>query len=298
MILERPTIAEGDAEEAAKEEGDRSGPASTAGARRVLSRRLAALRTAAGKTYDDVARVGGRKKIERIEDGRGPWKVADVWALCRIYGASEDETDQLADLAEQIKENKSEIWDDYSDLLPGSFGMLVGLEPIATKIGMYDPGTLPGLLQTRATARAIFEAVIPPVNAAEVDRLVAVRLKRQDAVFSGPSPAHIQAILDEGVLARQVGGPRTAAEQMAHLQALAARPRMDLRVLPWSSGAHPAMRGGFIMLGFDDPDEPDVTYVESSAGARLLSKPAQVNVHRQILEALKQQSIPLKEYAR
>src|SRR4051794_40280188 len=106
-------IADAGGTEAKDEEVSKKGFASGAAGRRVLSRRLAALRVRARMSYDDVAQVGGRRKIERIEDGRGPWKIADIWALCKIYGASPAETDQLAELAQQVKDNK-DIWDDYS----------------------------------------------------------------------------------------------------------------------------------------------------------------------------------------
>jgi hypothetical protein len=252
------------------------------------------LRARAGLTYDDVARVGGRRKIERIEDGRGPWKIADIWALCKIYGASSEETDQLAELAEQIKQNK-DIWDDYGDLLPGSFGMLVGLEPLASHILTWDALVVPGLLQTPATARAIFEASIPPVSREDIERLVAVRLRRQMAIARGQAVIH--SILDEGVLARQVGGRRVAADQLEHLRRQDEEPFVDVRVLPYAAGAHAALRGGFILLRFERPDEPDVSYVEGAAGARLFTKPSQVEEHARVFRSLLETSIPIKEYA-
>jgi hypothetical protein len=279
-----------------EEPSEEAGPKvldSGAAARRVLSRRLAAMRARVGMSYDDVAKVGGRRKIERIEDGRGPWKIADIWALCKIYGASSEETDQLAELAEQIRQNK-DIWDDYGDLLPGSFGMLVGLEPLASQILTWDALVVPGLLQTPATARAIFQASIPVVGRESIERLVAVRLRRQMAIAHGQ--ASILSILDEGVLHRPIGGRQVAAEQLEHLRRQAEEPSVDIRVLPYAVGAHAALRGGFILLRFEQADEPDVTYVEGAAGARLFTKPSQVEEHARVFSSLVEQSVPIKEY--
>src|SRR5262249_56334189 len=69
--------------------------------RRQLGRRLRRLREAAGKTERDVeeANLASRAKLWRIESGKVPTKVADVRALCWLYGADQRTTDALAELA-------------------------------------------------------------------------------------------------------------------------------------------------------------------------------------------------------
>ena len=263
--------------------------------RRSLGRRLKALRGEAGKTYADVAQVGSRQKIIRIERGEGPFKSPDVRELCRLYGVSPAETEELAALALRTKEER--IWEDYTDLLPGSFGTLVDLEVTANRICCYEPDVMPGLLQTPDYARAVFEASSPPVTPEDVERLVVVRIQRQQGVFAGRAQARIHAVLNQGVLTRQVGGPEVAAAQLKHVRELDATDRVEVRVLTDESGAHASMRGSFTLLEFADSEEPSVVYIESPAGARLIDRPAQFALHRDVFASLTQQSIPLEEYA-
>src|SRR5215813_1406259 len=116
--------------------------------RRQLGRRLRRLREAAGKTERDVeeANLASRAKLWRIETGKTPVKVADVRALCWLYGADTATTDALAGLA--IGTAAQGWWEDYGDAVSDWFGLYVGLEAAATEIRLYDPELVHGLLQT------------------------------------------------------------------------------------------------------------------------------------------------------
>jgi transcriptional regulator with XRE-family HTH domain len=223
--------------------GDVPGPDSGITLRRSLGRRLKALRLAARKTYADVGEtgVGSRQKIMRIEKGEGPFKPPDIREMCVLYGVSAEETNELVAMAHRTKEER--IWDDYTDLLPGSFGMLVDLETAADQISMYQPDVMPGLLQTSDYARAVFEAVRPRLSSEDIERLVTVRTQRQHGVFSGLVKAKIHAVLNEAILARRVGGPAVAEAQLAHVRDLAASGSVDVHVLTYDSAAHASMRG-------------------------------------------------------
>jgi transcriptional regulator with XRE-family HTH domain len=69
--------------------------------RRQLGSKLRQLRLAAGKDVVDVteAGLGSKAKMSRIETGKGSVRVADVRALCWLYGADAATTDALAALA-------------------------------------------------------------------------------------------------------------------------------------------------------------------------------------------------------
>ena len=273
---------------------EEAGPGSAVTLRRSLGRRLRALREGAGMGLNDMPTVGKRLKIWRLEKGEGVYRSAEIRELCRLYGVSGAEKEELASLADRTIEER--IWDDYTDLLPGSFGTLVDLEQTANRIDAYEPDVMPGLLQTADYARAVFEASSPPVPPPDVERLVVVRTQRQQGVFAGRAGARIHAVLNEAVLARKVGGRDVARAQLEHVRALDATAQVDVRVLTWEAGAHPAMRGSFSLLEFADPSEPTVAYVESPAGARIIDKPGQVAVYRGQFSALTKKSIPIKEY--
>src|SRR5262245_10721141 len=100
--------------------------------RRQLGRQLRRLREAAGKTDRDIeeANLASRAKLWRIESGKTPVKVADVRALCWLYGADERTTNRLAELAVGTS---SQGWlEDYHDVLPSWFSLYLGLEATAT----------------------------------------------------------------------------------------------------------------------------------------------------------------------
>jgi hypothetical protein len=270
-----------------------SGADSSVTLRRSLGRRLKALREATGRGMADMPTVGSRTKIARLEDGRGPYSPPDVRELCRLYGVGVDETEELAALALRTREVRT--WDDYTDLAPGSFGTYVDLESRASQISTYQPDAVPGLLQTPEYARAVFRAVRPRRD--DVERLVAVRLRRQKDVLSTAARTRICAVLNEAVLARRVGGSRVAADQMRHVRELDGTKQVDVRILTYEAGAHPAMSGSFTLMEFASKQERGVAYVESPIGSRLLDREDQLAVYREVFAELVQLSTPFKEYA-
>lgn len=60
------------------------------------------------------------------------------------------------------------------------------------------------------------------------------------------------------------------AEQCASLVERSAMSSVAIQVLPFDSGAHPALDGGFNILGFPEDDDPDVIYLEQAASGLVL----------------------------
>jgi transcriptional regulator with XRE-family HTH domain len=264
--------------------------------RRQLGVRLRRLRDAAGKTERDVeeASLASRTKLWRIEAGKAPVKVADVRALCWLYGADPTTTDALAKLA--LGTTGQGWWEDYSDLYPNEFALYFGLESTAAEIRIYDAELVHGLLQTPDYMRALYWALKPDGADAEADRMVKLRTARQQALTGRAPSTRLTVVLSAGALARQVGGPQTIAAQIGRLHELVALHQVDIRVVPWRAGAHAALHvGPFQILDFADPDDPPVVYVESHTGARYLEKPDEVAEFRRIYDLVYQKSIPIEE---
>lgn len=66
---------------------------------------------------------------------------------------------------------------------------------------------------------------------------------------------------------------------------------MTLQVLPFAVGAHPAMGGGFHMLGFGSADT-DVVYIEYPAGTIYLEKQPEVERYTLIFDHLRAAALP------
>ncbi|WP_308200986.1 helix-turn-helix transcriptional regulator [Actinoplanes sp. M2I2] len=270
--------------------------------RRALGRRLTRLRTASGMSRRDVvdARLGiSEPTLHRIETGKVPVTGANVRALCWLYGADQGITDALADLA--LGTSQQEWWD-ASPVIPEWFKLYVGLEASAARMFGYDGEVVPGELQTPEYARAIFGAEQPadgaeqPADSELGERHIKLRMQRQKTLFARNPPIHLVTVLGEGALTRPVGGEQVMKGQIEHLRRLSREDTVDIRVLPFSVGAHAAMAGAFRILEFDDPDDPDVVYLESHVGALYLEEQFEVDEYRRIFDLIGKDSVPVGEF--
>ncbi|WP_412541694.1 helix-turn-helix transcriptional regulator [Longispora sp. K20-0274] len=263
--------------------------------RRQLGRRLRTLREASGKTEREVeeAKIISRTKLWRIESGKAAVKIPDVRTLCWFYGADAEVTDALAGLA--VATSEQSWFEEYSDVVPEWFKLYVGLEGAAAGILSYDGELVPGPLQTADYARAVYVAAQSRDEAA-IDRQVALRLERQEALFRRTPPPRLSVVLGAGVLARQVGGPEVIAAQISHLRELNSRDHVEIRVLSWEAGAHSAMLGAFHVLDFDGDEDPNVVYLESELGGRYPEHPDEIERFRKIFTQIQAKATPLEEY--
>ncbi len=103
-------------------------------------------------------------------------------------------------------------------------------------------------------------------------------------------------MIGAGALARQVGGAKVIAEQRQHQLEMSRKPNVDLYVLGYETGAHSAMKGSFTVLGFDNPDDPDIVYLETVAGGRYIEQPDLLARYGQDFDRVRDQSVPFEEY--
>lgn len=229
--------------------------------------------------------------LHRIETGKVPVTVANVRALCWLYGADESITSALAELA--LGTSQEEWWD-ANPVIPDWFKLYVGLEVSASRIRSYDGEVIPGELQTEPYARAVFAAEQPVDEATE--RQIKLRLQRQKTLFARRPAVQLTTVLGEGALTRSVGGATVLKAQIEHLRSVAQRDNVQIKVLPWSVGAHAAMAGAFRILDFDDPEDPDMVYLETHVGALYLEEEAEVNEYRRIFELISKHAVPVRDY--
>lgn len=262
--------------------------------RRQLGAKLRALRIKAGKEVADVVETGvaSKAKMHKVEAGKLPVKIVDVWALCRLYNADSATTDALAALSPGTQQ--PDWWEPYSSVaVPDWFGLYVGLEQTASRLRCWDPELVHGLLQTEEYARAVIESETT-LTADVVDDRVTFRMNRARRVLD--NRPDLTVLLGPGALLRVVGSPEVMAAQVDHLRHLDRNGAAKIRVLPWSTGAYPT-RGSFALLDFDDDDDPSVAYLEFSMGARYVEQVPQFREYERVFQALMSQTIPLEEWA-
>ena len=241
--------------------------------RRRLAAELRHLREASRLTIDEVAErlEWSTAKISRIENARVSVLPRDVKFLLGVYGITEtdDPWDVLISLARESRQKG--WWQQYGEAVPDWFEVYVGLEAEATAIWGYDAEFVPGALQTKEYARAVHRAQLMTATDDEIDRLVRVRLARQELLTSDDAP-QLWLVLNEAVIRRAVGGQQTMRAQLERLIEASNVPNVILQIVPFSAGAHPAMDGAFKLLSFRDPTDPNIVYLEYHTGALYLEK--------------------------
>ena len=228
-------------------------------AKRRLSRRLAQLRVKSGYTANHVCDVlnWGRGKVGRFEANQ--WKrpeMSDVRDLLRIYDVEDAERDELEELA--IKARARAWWRDYAQIYDNEFP---GFENDASRIRVFMPLVLPGLLQTYEYVEALLRTAGKPPNWQRA--ALETRARRQEVLdrTDGNAPA-LTAVITEASLMYEWGTKADRRDQIEHLLSMSARKNIQLRIQRFADGPP---QGVFSPLNiFDFPEgEPSLVYVET-----------------------------------
>lgn len=230
-----------------------------------LGQQLRDLREAASLHLKDAGDYLQRdaSTVSRFETGIYPARMPDVLALLDLYGVSDERRREgLLKLSRDAWQ--AGWWDGYASELAGGVIDYAWLESRAHEIRSFDAMSVPGVMQTPDYARAIITAADPDADADQIERWIEFRLARQQAL-EAEEGLRAQAVLDESVLHRVTGGRTVMRAQLNGLAELASRPNIDLRVLPFRSGAHASPEGLFWIFSMPDP-YPDIGCVDSAAG--------------------------------
>lgn len=260
--------------------------------RMILGAQLRRLREARGITREDAGHAirGSESKISRMELGRVSLKLRDVTDLLTLYDVVDDrERDRVLSLVQQA--NSPGWWQAYDDVLPTWFSSYLGLEAAAASIWIYETHLVPGLLQTREYARAVMATSQRGETDGDIERRVDLRMSRQH-ILQRSDGTQLRVVLDEAVLHRSIGGADVMRAQLAHLREMSTKTNVTLQVLPFSAGAHAAHVGAFTILGFPDPDLPDVVYLEHLTSALYLDKQYDVSHYTEAMNDLCAQAPP------
>jgi transcriptional regulator with XRE-family HTH domain len=234
----------------------------------ALGETLRDLRIDAGfRTQEDFARASGyaREGISRVETGDtlpGTTMFTDWLDACQ---ATARERKLLARQLTIARKARGPI--------PQFIQKWFANEAQANFLRLWGLLFMPGQLQTREYARAMFLA--GGADEEEATEKADVRLGRQ-AIFDGPDPAHVTAVIHERALYFQVGPPEVMAAQLEHLIELSKRPNVVLQVVR-DTGYFPGIRGPFafatgeaipdtlLMLAIEDQTMEDTALTRKAA---------------------------------
>jgi transcriptional regulator with XRE-family HTH domain len=271
----------------------RRSPGSPTVRRRELGAMLRALRNDRGLTVDQVAAelLCSPSKVSRLETGQRGATLRDIRDLCNLYEVTEAaDRDRLMTLA---REGKQQGWWQSYEL---DFATYVGLETAAVSLSYYMSSIVPGILQTPEYARAMHLAGFQDYTDERINDHVEVRVRRQGRLTDEP-PLRLAVVLDEAVLHRLVGGAAVMAAQLNRLVEASKLPHIEIQVITFEAGAHPAMESNFNILQFDSPAS-SVVYVEGLVGWIYLDRTQDLDRYWRVFERLRGMALDPKDSIR
>jgi transcriptional regulator with XRE-family HTH domain len=228
-------------------------------------------------------------KISRLENGKGIPRMPDVVALMWIYKVPDDD-ERRARLIRLVQESREQgWWERYTEGVQAEPFVMkaparyAALETEALRVRSFEVSWVHGLLQVPEYTRGVLAALLSEDHLPdEVDRLVELRKRRQEALTERTPPLQLEVVLDESVLGRVVGSPAVMAAQLRELRLRSEWPNVTVRVLPFAVGLHRAHAGPFQILEFPDQVGADVVFLEGPAGDTYESK-SDVDLYKDVL---------------
>lgn len=201
------------------------------GAREDLGEQLRHFREAADLSGHAIGAVLGcnQSRISRIEAGKTRISPKEVRQWLDATGAPADEYDDLLELAERAEVEIISWNDAHASGWAAHQNDYAAIEREASRILIWQPAVIPGLMQSGAYVRH-FLAKVRGLPERQVAEGVAARLDRQDVLHQPGT--RLEVVIAEHVLRQRFGGPKVMIEQLHRVASLAQLPSVDLAVLP------------------------------------------------------------------
>jgi len=183
--------------------------------------------------------------ISRWETGERAPKPEQVAQILTTLGVKGERYEQIMTLAYGTNESQ---W--VATSLPEQRQQMVAFldwEQNARRIIEVSPLLVPGILQTSDYIRAIMTAPGADFPAGEVASRITTRIGRRE-VITKHNPAKLLVLLGQGALTQGIGGRQVMIGQLRHLLEMAARPNIELRIVPDNRGWHPGLEGEFTLI--------------------------------------------------
>jgi hypothetical protein len=242
-------------------------------AKRRLSRRLTELRVARGYTANHVCDMlnWGRGKVGRFEANQ--WRrpeMSDIRDLLRIYAVDQPEAELLEELA--MRARSRPWWRDFAEVFDNEFP---GFEADATRIRVFMPLVIPGLLQTPDYVDALVRTgARSPVWRR---RAVESRLRRQEILNrDDDTRPGLKAVITEAALMYRWGSRAERRDQLAYLAELSERPGIQLYLQRFADGPPQGVFSTVNIFDFPD-DEPSLVYTETDYMIQEVNQAEEIN---------------------
>jgi hypothetical protein len=233
-----------------------------------------------GMTSRAVAELAGwqEAKLSDLVNGKGGSTELELALLLGVCRTPPRERDHLMSLFNET--NLKGWWQEHGACTPIRPRTLIEHERVAKKLISWQVSLMHALIQLPEYARAVI-ASCANVPDDEVEERVQVRIERQEVLRKGLKCAFY---LHESALLAPIGGEEEMEAQLEHLLKMAARSYVEIRIVPFSVGAHAGLAGSFDMLTFDKY-EP-VVFLDSENSSLIIEAPYAVKSYERVVEAL------------
>ena len=258
--------------------------------RTQLGAELRRVRMLAGLSGRKIARATGlsQARVSRIERGVSVPSLPEAAAWAAAAGVSDDRRAVILALAEAAVNEVATFRARLSHGLAAVQDSVRDLEASARVIRNFQPGIIPGLLQTADYARRIM-TFADITSGGGHGAAVAARLGRQQALHD---PARsFEFLVTEAALRYRPGPPMTLTAQLDHLAAVATLETITFGVIPADAQMHAITRCGFILYEDRTGDQPPVAAVETPHASLHASDPADVALYRDQLARLRESAV-------
>ncbi|MFF8413445.1 helix-turn-helix domain-containing protein [Streptomyces omiyaensis] len=165
------------------------------------------------------------------------------------------------------------------------------LEPLAVTLYTFENRLVPGLFQTPAYARTLFEEQIPAMSDDQIASNLARRVERANLLTELPHTI-FSFIVEEHVLRRQVGGSEIMREQIDHIVELGKRRNIDIQIMAQSRGYHAGLGGPLCLLETDE--NTWYAYCEGQETGQLITDSKVVSIIQQRYARMRAQALPVE----
>lgn len=143
-------------------------------------------------------------------------------------------------------------------------------EQKASSVHSYQDHVIPGLLQTEAYARAVFNCnYCPSLDDEEIEKRVTARLERKELFHRKPM-ATLGFVIEESTLSRPLGGSSVLQEQLHAILDFGQLRHVEIQVMPHNRQTHAGLMGPMILL--ETADRRRLAYIEGHKGGYLVSE--------------------------
>ncbi|ANY07554.1 helix-turn-helix domain-containing protein [Pseudonocardia sp. HH130630-07] len=196
-------------------------------------------------------------RISKVEDGTAtlsPEQLATVLDHLGVHGTERTTILELGVRARKRQRRGERESHPYTDTLPGSFQRIADLEADAAAIFCYEPGVIPGTLQSPGYIRAVMQScdgIFWTSSDSEIENRITFRRERQIKTLEAAAPKDLQFVFTDSALDLDGDDSGVLRDQLEHLLYLHRQyPNITMQVVRAGGLRNPAPNGGITVLDF------------------------------------------------